>query len=132
IARVDKDGRIEVTEQVMEVRTEKRTRDTVVDGKTVPVEYAVTTYRSQPRQRLLPERGVKVYTAAGKEVDAKDGPERRRKPAVAFLAWDGRKVDPCYLKPLKPDTLVIVPPPEAPRPADEGAKPDPSKPRPKD
>jgi hypothetical protein len=128
IARMDKDGRIELTEQVMEVRTEKRIRNTVVDGKTVPVEYEVTTYRGVPRKRLLPEKGVRVYTAAGKEVDPKDLPEKLKKPAIAFLAWDGKKVDPFYLKPLKPDTLVIVQPPEAPRPADEGAKP-PPKPR---
>src|SRR3954447_12075064 len=71
VAQVNKDGRIEVTEMLMEYREEKRTRTAVVDGKPVPMEYTVSVVTSRPRKRLLPEKGVKVYTATGKEVAAK-------------------------------------------------------------
>jgi hypothetical protein len=125
LARMTKEGRIEITEQIMEARTEKRTRTTVVDGREVPVEYVVTTVKSVPRTRLLPEKGVKAYTAAGKEVDPKDLPDKLKKPAVVLMSWDGNKVDPFFLRVVKPDTLVLVPPVEAVAPADGGAKPPP-------
>jgi hypothetical protein len=130
IAQMNKDGRIEVTELVTEYREEKRTKTTKVDGKEVPVEYVVKIALYVPRQRLLPEKGVKVHTAAGKEVEAKDLAEKLKKPTAVFLAWDGNKVDPFYLKLLKADTLVIVPSPPEPTPADAGAKPMPKDPPP--
>ena len=131
IAQMNKDGRIEVTELVTEYREEKRTKTAKVDGKEVQIEYVVKTVLYVPRLRLLPEKGVKVHTAAGKEVEAKDLAEKLKKPTAVFLAWDGNKVDPFYLKLLKPDTLVIVPPPPEPVPADSGAKPMPKAPLPR-
>lgn len=125
VAQVNKDGRIEITEMLMEYRAEKRVRTITVDGKEVPQEYTVTTITPRPRKRLLPQKGVKFYTAAGKEVDVKDLTAKLKGPTIAFLAWDGKMVDPFYLKPLKADVLVIVSPPPKPVPADSGAKPSP-------
>jgi hypothetical protein len=125
LAKLNKDGRIEITEMLAVYTEEKRVRTVNVGGIPRAEEYIVTTMRSMPRTRLLPEKGVKVYTAAGKEVDPKDWPEKLRKPAVIFMAWDGKKVDPFYLRVAKADTLVIVPPQEPPRPIDDGAKPAP-------
>jgi hypothetical protein len=128
VAQVNKDGRIEVTEMIMVARQEKRTRTRVIDGKQLPEEYVVTMVTPQARKRLLPEKGVTVSTAAGKEVAAKDLAEKLKNPTVAFLAWDGKKVDPFYLKPLKDDVLIIVAPPEPTPPAGGGDKPPPAPP----
>jgi hypothetical protein len=130
VARVSKDGRIEITEMLMEYREEKRVRIAKVDGKEVAQEYTVSVVTARPRTRMLPEKGVTVYTAAGKEVDPKDLPAKLKNPTIAFMAWDGKKPDPFYLKPLKADVLVIVPPPPEPAPADGGPKPMPDKPPP--
>jgi hypothetical protein len=129
VAQVNKDGRIEVTEMIMVARQEKRTRTRVIDGKPLTEEYVVTMVTPQPRKRLLPEKGVTVSTAAGKEVAAKDLAEKLKSPTVAFLAWDGKKVDPFYLKPLKDGVLIIVAPPE-PAPAPGGGDKPPESPAP--
>src|SRR5262249_3774765 len=107
LAHIDKNGRIQITEMITELREEKRLRTRNVGGKEVKEEYVVRVMMAVPRTRLLPEKGVKVYTAAGKEVDPKDVPEKLKKPAVVFMAWDGEKVDPFYLRVAKPDTLVL-------------------------
>ncbi len=122
VAQVTKEGRIEITEMLTQLREEKRVKKVVVDGKEVPVEYTVRNFTPMPRKRLLPEKGVTVYSSAGKEVAAKDVAEKLKNQTIAFLAWDGKKPDPFYLKPLKPDVLVIVAPPEV-TPADSGEKP---------
>lgn len=130
LAQLNKDGRIEVTEQMPVYRQEKRIRTRNVGGREVAEEYVVNTMTFEFRKRLLPEKGVKVYSAAGKEIDAKDLPDKLRKPVVVFMAWDGKKVDPFFLRLAKADTLVIVPPVAPPQPIDAGAKPDPDKPPP--
>jgi hypothetical protein len=119
-----KDGVIEVTQMVAVYRTEKRTRTRNVGGVAVAEEYAVNTLSFVAETRHLDVKAVKVHTAGGKEVDAKDVPAKLKNQTVAFLAWDGKKVDPFYLKPLKEDTLIIVAPPEPP-PADKGENPAP-------
>src|SRR5262249_45427712 len=124
-AQVNKDGRIEITETMMVARQEKRTRTRVIDGKQVAEEYVVTMVIPQARKRLLPEKGVTVSTAAGKEVAAKDLAEKLKSPTIAFRAWDGNKVDPFSLKPLKDDVLTIAAPPEPPPAAGGGDKPPP-------
>src|SRR5262249_36416012 len=89
VAQVNKDGRIAITEMLMVYREEKRTRTKVVAGKQLPEEYVVTTVTPEARKRLLPEKGVTVSTAAGKEVAAKDLAEKLKSPTIAFLAWEG-------------------------------------------
>jgi hypothetical protein len=125
VAQVTEGGQIQVTEMIMVSRQEKRVRSVVENGKPVPVEYVVTMVIPQPRKRLLPKKGVTVSTAAGKEIAAKDLAEKLKGPTVAFLAWDGKKVDPFYLKPLKDDVLIIVAPPEPPPAPGGGDKPPP-------
>ncbi len=117
VARMDDKGRLEITELLPVYRQEKRTRTRTVDGKPVVEEYVVTTITAEPRVRTLDMKGVTVHTAAGKEVDPKELPEKLKKKTIAFLACDGKKVDPFYLKPLKDDTLIIVAPiPDPPAP----------------
>ncbi|HEX5271543.1 MAG TPA: hypothetical protein VFW33_13695 [Gemmataceae bacterium] len=123
VAQVNKDGRIEVTQSVMVYRQEKRTRVVNVNGQNVAQEYVVTIVTPVTEKRLLPEKGLAASTAAGKEVPVKDLADKLKGPTIVFVAWDGKKVDPFFLKPLKPDTLVIVAPPPEPPPAGAGDKP---------
>jgi hypothetical protein len=125
VAQMNKDGRIEVTELLPVYRQEKRTVTRNVGGKLVTEEVVVTTMVPEARTRTIDMKGVKVYTAAGKEVDPKDLSDKLKKKTIAFLACDGKKVDPFYLKPLKDDTLIIVAPMPEPQPLDKGEKPPP-------
>ncbi len=114
LASVTKDGEFEITQPVLvpEIRTEERI--VTIDGRPVKQLVQVTALKTvQVTRRVKPE-GVKVYTAAGKEVDAKDVPEKLKKPTIVLFAGDGNKVDPFYLKIIKPDTLVVVAPLSAP------------------
>jgi hypothetical protein len=119
IASVTKEGEFEITQTVLvpEARTEERT--VIMNG--VAVKQLVQVVVNKPVQvtrRIKPE-GVKVYTAAGKEVDAKDVPDKLKKPTIVLFAADGNKVDPFYLKIIKPDTLVVVAPAPSPTAAPE-------------
>jgi hypothetical protein len=125
IARVDKDGNMEITETTAVLREEKRQRTVTIDGKAVTEEYVVTTVTQMVQTRRLAAKTVKVYTTEGKEVDPKDAAEKLRKQTIVLMSCDGQKVDPFYLKIIKPDTLVIVPPPPPP---EQPEKPDPKKP----
>ncbi len=122
IASVTKDGEFEITQTrlVATLRTEERAATNA--GK--PVKYTVTVRAYSPVQetRRIKSEGVKVYTAAGKEVSAKDAADKLKKPTIVLLAADGNKVDPFYLKIIKPDTLVLVAPPPA-APPGAGPKP---------
>ncbi|HEX5271542.1 MAG TPA: hypothetical protein VFW33_13690 [Gemmataceae bacterium] len=115
IASVTKDGEFEITQSVVvpEVVTEEVPIS--VEGKTVTRQVQVTRFKPVQRVHRIKPQGVKVYTAAGKEVDPKDAGEKLKKPTIVLFAADGNRVDPFYLKIIKPDTLVIVAP--APTPA---------------
>jgi hypothetical protein len=114
IISVTKEGEFEITQTVLVPEQRNEERVVTIDGKPVKQVVTVTVARPvQVTQRHKPE-GVKVYTAAGKEVDAKDVPDKLKKPTVVLFAGDGNKVDPFYLKIIKPDTLVIVAPAPSP------------------
>ena len=116
IASMTKDGEFEITQPAVVPSTETRVRNVVVGGVAVTETYTVTVNKTVQVTRRIKGEGVKVYTAAGKEVDAKDVPDKLKKQTVVLFAADGKKVDPFYLKIVKADTLVIVAPPPAPVP----------------
>jgi hypothetical protein len=119
IASVTKEGEFEITQPVLVPEQRNEVRTVNVNGTPVTQTVTVTVVRPvQVTRRIKPE-GVKVYTAAGKEVDAKDVPDKLKKPTVVLFAGDGNKVDPFYLKIIKPDTLVIVAPAPSPTAAPE-------------
>ena len=117
---VTKDGEFEITQASQVPTLEERTRTVNVDGRPVTEKYVVTVFKMVQVTRRIKGEGVKVYTAAGKEVDAKDVPDKLKKPTAVLFANDGNKVDPFYLKIIKPDTLVIVAPQPAPAPVPPG------------
>jgi hypothetical protein len=128
LASVTKDGDIEVMQTVLvpEARTEIRT--VTVNGRPVNQTVQVTVFKPVQTTQRIKGDAVKAYTAAGKEVDARDLPEKLKKPTIVLLSADGQKVDPFYLKIIKESTLVLVgtapgrqgpqptpPPPAAPK-----------------
>ena len=117
IASMTKDGEFEITQPEVVPSTETRVRSVVVGGVAVTESYQVTVYKTVQVTRRYKGEGVKVYSAAGKEVNAKDVPDKLKKQTVVLFAADGKKVDPFYLKIVKADTLVIVAPPPTPTPA---------------
>ena len=108
LASMTKDGEFEISQpqQVPEARKEERT--VTIDGRPVKQTVTVFMYKTVQVTRRIKAEGVTVYTTAGKEVPAKDVPDKLKKPTIVLLAADGNKVDPFYLKIIKEDTLVIV------------------------
>jgi hypothetical protein len=126
VASMTKEGEFEIVQTVLvpEARNEERT--VVVNGTTVKQVVQVTVFVPVQRTFRMKAEGAKVSTAGGKEVNAKDVPDKLKKPTIVLLAMDGEKVDPFYLKIIKPETLVIVA-------ASRSSTPDPKPaPRPKD
>jgi hypothetical protein len=58
----------------------------------------------------LDGKTVRVFGVDGKEIDPKDVRARIKTPTAALLSWDGRPVDPFYLRLAKEGTLVLVGP----------------------
>lgn len=52
--------------------------------------------------------GVAVYDTQGRKVDRKELPKLLEKPVVAFVYHKQQKVDPLFLRLLKPETLTFV------------------------
>ncbi len=116
LVRLDKEGNLEVmtSRQVPEERNVTKT--VVVDGVARAVIEKVTVMVPvQVSYRILTE-GMKVATAGGKAVDAKDLPERLKNWTPVMLSADGNKIDPFYLGVLKENTLTIVVPPSLDKP----------------
>src|SRR5262249_15080349 len=106
-----KAGEFEITKTESVPTTETRTRIVpVAGGGAGTAAYNVPVFKMVQVTGRIKGEGVKVYTAAGKEVDAKDVPDKFKKPTIVLFAQDGNKVDPFYLKIIKPDTLVVVAP----------------------
>jgi hypothetical protein len=126
LASMTRDGEFEITQPVIVPEVQTRERTVTIDGRAVKETYSVTVFRTQLRTRRVKAEGVKVYTADGKEIDAKDIPGKLKKPTAVLWAGDNHMVDPFYLKIVKPETLVLVPPtaPEVEvKPVEPGAKP---------
>jgi hypothetical protein len=115
IASMTKEGEFEITQPVLVPETHQEERTVTVNGQAVKQVVSVVDYKTVQVTRRVSAEGVKVTTAAGKDVDAKELPERLRKPTIVLLAADGKKVDPFYLKIVKSDTLVIVTPIPTPK-----------------
>lgn len=108
IASMTKAGEFEITESVMVPEQRSEERVVIVGGKPVKQVVTVTVLRTVQVTRRVKSEGVKVYTAGGKEVDSKDVSNKLKQPTIVLWAMDGKKVDPFYLKIIKPDTLVFV------------------------
>jgi hypothetical protein len=117
IARMTGSGELEITQSVLVPGKHQEERTVIVNGQAVKQVVSATDYRTEQRTRRLSAEGVKITTAAGKEVDIKELSEKLSKPTIVLLAADGKKVDPFYLKIIKGDTLVIVAPMPTPVPA---------------
>jgi hypothetical protein len=124
IASVNKDGEFEIVQTVLVPETRSEERTVNMNGVPVKQVVQVTVFKTEQVSRRLKGEGVKVYTAGGKEVDAKDVPAKLKSPTIVLLAADGKKVDPFYLKLIKPEALVIVAPVPSPTvvPAPEKAE----------
>jgi len=118
IASVTKDGRFEITQlEIVPVMENRERVVTLAGGGAVKEVYTVTVFKVVQTKRRIQGEGVKVYTAAGKEVNVRDVPEKLKKPTIVLFAADENKVDPFYLKIIKGDTLVIVAPQSARAPS---------------
>jgi hypothetical protein len=69
-----------------------------------------------PRERAVSLDGVKVVTASGKEVDQKGLRERLKKEEAVFAMSRGRVPLDVYKAAMKPESLILVFPKQAPRP----------------
>lgn len=110
LARMDNEGNLEIMTSRLVPEERTVTKTVVIDGVTRAVTEKITVFVSvQVTHRILTQ-GMKVATAGGKEVDAKDVPDRLKKWTVVILSADGNKIDPFYLSVLKENTLTIVAP----------------------
>jgi hypothetical protein len=129
LASMTKAGEFEITQPVLVPEVVREPRTITVNGQAVTQTVEVVKTKTVQVTRRIKGDGVKVYTAAGKEVDAKDVPDKLKKPTIVLFAADDKKVDPFYLKIIKPDTLVIVAP--VPEPVPPEVKPIPGGDKPK-
>ena len=88
------------------------TRERIVekDGKKERVKYKVRVPRLLRKYRKKKIADLIITNAVGKKQTAEDVLDALEKPKIALISSDGKKVDPYYLKIVKPDTLVIVDP----------------------
>jgi hypothetical protein len=134
IARADKDGTIEVLRTGVVYRVEDRTRAVNVNGRVVQVVEKVSVPMTSEITVKYAAKDARLFTAAGKELDPKELPERLKKKTIVLLSENGQLVDPFYLKVVKEDTLVLVvtAPPPMPAPGVVTPVPDPPPAPPKD
>jgi hypothetical protein len=116
LARMDNEGNLEIMTSRLVPEERDVTKTVIVGGVTRAVTEKVTVMVPvQVVHRVLTE-GMKMATAGGKEVDAKDVPERLKKWTPLVMSADGKKIDPFYLSVLKENTLTIVVPPSPDKP----------------
>jgi hypothetical protein len=110
LARMDKEGNLEIMKSSLVPEERVVTKTVVVDGVARAVSEKIVVFVPvQVTNRILTE-GMKVATAGGKEVDAKDVPDRLKSWTAVILSADGNKIDPFYLGILRENTLTIVVP----------------------
>jgi hypothetical protein len=111
---------------------ETRLGTRTVDGK--EEQYTYTTYcpQNQPADYTLQPEDYRVFGVDGQALDAAAIARRLRFSLPVLVSDDGKKIDPIYLKPYKPGTLIIYvrpgieallppPPPPAVLPSAPGA-----------
>jgi hypothetical protein len=69
-----------------------------------------------PRERAVSLDGVKIVTASGKEVDRRGLRERLKKEEAVFAMSWGRAPLDVYKGAMKPESLILIFPKQAPRP----------------
>lgn len=108
IASFDKGGIVQVRYNIYRTVAEERERVIEVDGKkrTEKQIVHVPVVATMVFRRAL--KDILIYKASGEKVDAKDVKEELAKPKVVLYSEKGKKVDPLYLKIIKPETLIVV------------------------
>jgi hypothetical protein len=110
LARMDNEGNLEIMKSSLVPEERTVTKTVVVGGVARAITEKVTVMVPvQVTHRVMTE-GMKVATAGGKEVDAKDVPDRLKNWTAVIMSADGNKIDPFYLGVLKENTLTIVVP----------------------
>ena len=69
-----------------------------------------------PRERAVSLTGVKIITALGKEFDRKALRDRLKKQEAVFVMSWGRAPLEVYKGAMKPESLILIFPKQAPRP----------------
>lgn len=92
--------------RIEEVST--RERVSKKDGIEVTIREEVRTPRFLRKYHQRKVADLVVTNAAGEELSEEDVITATKKPTIVLISSDGKKVDPFYLKVVKPETLVIV------------------------
>src|SRR5262245_25344551 len=112
VSRVDADkGEVWVTQIIMVPATEKRVVvvKVLVNGKEVPEnrETTVTVTRHETREVLWSAKGGRAVDGAGEPIKA-DELGKRVKAGDTVLVGTGDRVDPAWLKVLKPEAVILL------------------------
>ena len=92
--------------RIYHVRVRERTEEK--DGKQVRVKQSVREPRLLRKYRKKSLADLVITNAAGKKLTAKEVLNALQKPTIVLISSDGKKVDPYYLRIVRPGTLVIV------------------------
>ena len=91
---------------IHEVQTREKVQKK--DGVKERVKYTVRVPRMLRKYKKRKLSDLTITNAAGKLQEENVVREAWRKPTIVLISSDGNKVDPYYLKIVKPDTLVVV------------------------
>lgn len=108
VAKTARDGDLFISYTMKIDHIETRERIEEKDGKKVAVKYKVRVpvlYRKHHKRKLA---NLVITNAQGKELTEKEVLTLLKNPTIVLVSSDGKKVDPYYLKIVKPDTLVII------------------------
>ena len=97
-----------ITRTFVSMVQEQRTRIVKKNGIEEKVPYIVCISKIRRSKLKKKIADLEVTNAAGEKKTAEDIRDALEKPQAVLLSSDGQKVDPFYLKTVKPDTLVIV------------------------
>ncbi|MFN0021773.1 MAG: hypothetical protein ACKVP0_26295 [Pirellulaceae bacterium] len=84
------------------------------EGKKEMIPYSIETESIQDIELRYPLAALKIMTAEGKEVAEADLPKLLEKPRCVLVSADGQAVSKEWLKIVRPEALIVVPPPAAP------------------
>jgi hypothetical protein len=81
------------------------------EGRKELVPFSMETETIQDVEIRYPLLALKITTAAGKAVAEADLPKLLAKPRCVLVSVDGQPVSPEWLKIVRPEALIVVPPP---------------------
>jgi hypothetical protein len=110
VARVDDAGVILMRSTVIVYVPVQKEVAVNVNGQIQKRVVTETVMQTRTEERKYDPKDTPVYDVKGEKVDAKTLADRLKNGAVVVVSTDGQKPDPAFLKALKEDTLVLVPP----------------------